>query len=99
VQHIKVALPDGTYRGRTFQQVVARGGKQTALGDRSTPVAGAAHALQSNCNRARRVDLADQIDGADVDAQFERRRRNQQANLAVLQLALGGSLSLRARLP
>ena len=50
---------------------------------------GAAHALQRHGNRARRVDLADQIDGADIDAQLQRRRRHQQANLAVLQLALG----------
>ena len=67
VQAIEIALPDGANRRRTFQQVVARGGKQPSLGDRSAPVTGTTYALQRDRNRARRVDLADEIDRTDVD--------------------------------
>ena len=70
-------------------QIVARGGEQAALGNGAAPVAGAAHALQRDRNRARRIDLADQVDVADIDAELQRSGRHQQANLAVLQLALG----------
>ena len=86
---IEIALANGANRGGAFQQVVARGGEEAAFGDGSAPVTGAADALQRDGDGARRVDLADQVDGADVDAEFERRGRDQQANLAVLQLALG----------
>ena len=96
---IEIALANGANRGGAFQQFVARGGEEAAFGDSATPVTGAAHALQCDRDGARRVDLADQIDGADVDAELERRGRDQQANLAVLQLALGLRRSLRARLP
>ena len=75
-------------------KVVARGGEDAALRYGSAPVTGAADALQSHGNRARRVDLADKIDGANVDTKFERGGRDQQANLAVLQLALGGQAQL-----
>ncbi len=71
VQDIEIALANGANRGRAFQQVVARGGEQAAFGDGSAPVTGAAHALQRDRDGARRVDLADQVDGADVDAEFE----------------------------
>ena len=89
VQDIEIALANGANGGGAFQQVVARGGEEAAFGDGSTPVTGAAHALQCDSDGARRVDLADKVDGANVDAKLERCGRDQQANLAVLQLALG----------
>ena len=55
---------------------------------------GAADALQRHRNRARRIDLANQVDVADIDSEFQRSRRHQQANFAVLQLALGGEAQL-----
>src|SRR4029077_18519913 len=52
-------------------------------------VAGAADALQQGRNPVRRADLADKIDVADVDAQFERRRRDQRLELPALEPRLG----------
>ncbi len=89
VQDIEIALADGADGGGAFQQVVARSGEEAAFGDGSTPVTGAAHALQCDSDGARRVDLADEVDGANVDAKLKRCGCDQQANLAVLELALG----------
>ena len=80
---------DRVHQGRAFDEFVARGGEDASLGNGSAPVSRTAHALQCHGDRSRRTDLADQIDGADVDAEFERSRRHQQAHLAVLQLAFG----------
>src|SRR5437899_1990725 len=66
---------------------VAGGGKEAALGDRATPVAGAAKALDSNANRTRRTDMQGQIDMADIDSQFERSSGHQNFQLAILELA------------
>ena len=52
-------------------------------------MAGAADALQRHRDGARRADLADQVDRADIDAQFERGRGHDGAQLAVLQPVLG----------
>ena len=57
-------------------------------------MAGAADALQGDGNRARRADLADQVHGADVDAEFERGGGDQHAHFAGLELALGGEPQL-----
>ena len=52
-------------------------------------MAGAADALQEAGNRARRAQLAHQVDLADVDAQLQRGRRHQRLELAALQAPLG----------
>ncbi len=52
-------------------------------------MASAPHALHADGDGARRLNLADQIHSADVDAEFEGGRRNEHANLAVLQAMLG----------
>ena len=49
----------------------------------------AADALQERVDRARRAQLAHQIDIADVDAQLERCGRDQQLQLAALEALLG----------
>ena len=48
-------------------------------------VAGAADALHAAGDRGRRFDLDDQIDGAHVDAELERRGGDERADLARLQ--------------
>ena len=68
--------------------------KMRPLGIGAAPVAGAADALQRDGNRARRADLADQIDVADIDSQFERRRRHERAQFARFQLRFGGEPQL-----
>ena len=52
-------------------------------------MAGAADALQERGDRARRAELADQIDIADVDAQFQRCGRDQHAQFAAFEALLG----------
>ena len=72
-----------------FQQIVARGGEEAAFGNGSAPVAGAADALHGDGNGARGADLADEVDVADVDAEFERGGGDQDLDLAALQALLG----------
>ncbi len=52
-------------------------------------MAGAAYALHGDGDGARRLNLADEVDGADVDAEFERGGGDEHANLAVLEAVLG----------
>ena len=54
-----------------FHEVVAGGGEETAFGDGSAPVAGAAYALHGNGYRSCGAYLADEVDVADVDTEFE----------------------------
>ena len=55
-----------------------------ALRRRPERVAGAADALQQGRDRARRAEVADQIDVADVDAELERRGRDDGTGIAPL---------------
>jgi hypothetical protein len=52
-------------------------------------VAGATGALQCGRQGARGVDLTDEIDGTDVDAELERCGGDQQLDLAGFEFALG----------
>src|SRR5262245_41552809 len=73
---------------RAFDQLVSRRRKQPALGNarRIHTVSGAADPLKSDCNRAWRADLADKVDRADIDSEFERRSRYDSAEFSILQL-------------
>ena len=51
-----------------FEEIVAGGGEEAALGDGSAPVTGAAYALHGGGDGAGGADLADEIDVAYVDA-------------------------------
>ena len=68
-------LRDGGRR----HQIAAELRKNDAYADRVGLVAGAANALQPACDRRRRLDLHDQIDRAHVDAELERRGRDERA--------------------
>ena len=57
-------------------------------------MSGAPDPLQRHTDRARRSDLADQIHGADIDTQLERRRRYHGLQLARFQPLLGGEAQL-----
>ena len=52
-------------------------------------MAGAADALQEGRDRARRAELADEVDVADVDAELERGGGDQRLQLAGLEPLLG----------
>ncbi len=86
---VEVLLADGANDGGALDEFVAGGGEEAALGDGSSPVSGAAYALQGDGDGAGRADLADEIDVADVDAEFERGGGDEDAALALLEAALG----------
>ena len=68
-----------------LEQVGAELGEDPALRDLAEPVAGAADPLQPAGNRLRRLDLDHEVDGAHVDAELERRGRDQAGQLPRLQ--------------
>ena len=72
----------------TFDQLFPAQGKQAAFGHAAERVSGPANPLQKCRDRARRAELAHQIDVADVDAQLKRRRRHHRLQAAVLQALL-----------
>ena len=81
----KTPAPNCAYQRRTFEQVIPRHGKETALGNGLDPVTGPANPLQTGGNRAGRTDLTDEIHGADIDAEFQRGRGDDDARLAALE--------------
>jgi hypothetical protein len=70
-QRVELAAPDAIEQRRAFDQVVAAGGKEARLGRAAHRVAGTAGTLQEGGDRARRGELADQVDVADVDAELQ----------------------------
>ena len=85
---LDVALVHGArYRG-AGHKIGAIFGKQYPLAHRIHVVPGAANALHAAGHRGRRFNLDDQVNRAHIDAQFQRRRGAECANLARLQLLL-----------
>ena len=70
---------------RAFDEIVARHREHPALRRAGNRVAGSADPLQQRGDPVRRSDLADQVDVADVDAELERRRRDERPQRAGLQ--------------
>ena len=64
-------------------------GKDPALGQPAHRVAGTADPLQQSRDGARRGDLTHEVDVTDVDAELQRRGRDQRLQLAALELLLG----------
>ena len=67
---------------RRLDQLVARRRVDAPLGDGPARVARAADPLEQGGDAARRADLADQLDGPDVDAELERGRGDQGGQVA-----------------
>ncbi len=82
---IKFPATNAVHEGRAFNEVVAGEWKQPPLRGATDRMAGAADALQEACDRARRTELADEIDVSDVDAEFERSGGDEGFQLAVLE--------------
>ena len=89
LQPVELAATHAVEQRRAFDQLVARQREQPALRRAADGVAGAADPLQEGGDRARRAELADQIDVADIDAELERGGGDQRLQLAVLQPLLG----------
>ena len=89
VQGVEFATAHAVEQGGAFDQVIAGGGEQTALGRAADLVPGTAHALQESRDGARRGNLADQIDFTDVDAQLQRGGGDQDLQLTALESLFG----------
>ena len=83
---VEFAGADGAHEGGAFDQFVAGGREQAALGAEAEGVAGAADALQEDGDAAGRADLADEVDAADVDAELEGGGGDEGLEPAVLEL-------------
>ncbi len=70
---------------RALQEVGSELREDAALRDVAQVVAGAADALEAARHRLRRLDLDHEVHGAHVDAELERRGRDQAWKLAALQ--------------
>ena len=86
---VELAAADRSQQGGALDEVVARGGHQASLRRARHRVARPAHALEERGNAVRRPNLADQVDVADIDAELERRRRDECLERAGLQPMLG----------
>ena len=83
---VQAAVADGARERGALDQLVARHGKDAALGDGAAPVPGAPDALQRHRDGAGRSDLAHQVDRANVNTQLEGSRGHKRARLARFQL-------------
>ena len=83
--------------GGAGDEVAAELREDDAFADRADVVAGAADALHAAGDRRRRLDLHDEIDGAHVDPELERRGGDERAELAGLQRVLDLDALRRAR--
>src|SRR3954471_22121241 len=88
-QLVEFPLIDSAQSRGDFDQLVASSGEQAAFGNRTAPVAGASYTLKRDCDRARRTDVADQIDCAHIDSEFKRRGCDQRLQLTIFESALG----------
>ena len=88
-QRVEFAAPHAIEQRRAFDQIVARSRKEPAFRHAADMVARAPDALQKRRDRARRTHLADQIDVADIDAEFQRSGRDQHPQLAALEPLFG----------
>ena len=88
--------PSARWRPRG-QQIAPVLGKDDPARDAPDRVAGAADALHARRDRRRRLDLDDQVDRAHVDAELERRGRDDRRQLAALQPLFDLAGASRAR--
>ena len=93
-QAIKLAATHAVDKGCALNQIVARKREQPPFGRAADRVTGTANALQKGCDRARRTDLTNEIDVADIDPEFERGGRHERFQFAALQPLFGGEPEL-----
>src|SRR6185437_16602407 len=74
-----------TNQGGLFKQIVAGRREQAPLGNGAAPVPCPANSLQADGDRSRSRNLANQIDVADIDAEFKRSCRYKDLDLTALQ--------------
>src|SRR5438045_651376 len=69
LETIELAPVDAVQQGRALHELVAREWEQSSLRRAADRMAGAPDPLQQTRDRARRAELADEVDLADVDAE------------------------------
>ena len=87
-QLIELASSHAVEQRRTFDELVAGEREQSAPGHAIDRVPRAPDTLQETGDRARRANLADQVDLADVDPELERSSRHQRLQGAALETLL-----------
>ena len=88
-QAVEFAAGDGIEQRRALDEVVTRQREQPSLRRAFDRVPRAPDPLQETRDRARRSELADQVDLADVDAELERGGRDQRLQRTAFQTLLG----------
>ncbi len=96
---VEFAAAHGVEDGGAFDQVVARQGKQAALGRAADKVSRTPDALQKCRNGLGRSNLTDQVNFPDVDAQLHARGGHECAKLPVFQALFGIVPLLLAQAP
>ena len=86
---VEMAAANRAHRRAAFEQIVDGQREQASLGSRAEAVARSADALNRGRDGFGRIELADQLDRADVDPEFERRGRDDRLQLAALEALLG----------
>ncbi len=88
-QPVELAPPHAVDEGDALEAIVERQRKEPPLRRAVDRMAGTADPLQEGRDRARRADLADELDVADVDAELERGGRDHRPQRARFQLLFG----------
>ncbi len=87
---VEEAVAHAAHERSALDELIAGEREHPALRRATEGVARATDALEQCRDRARRTELDHQIDGADVDAELERGRRDRALDLTVLELLLRG---------
>ena len=88
VQRVEAPARDRRQQRRALDELVARGGVDDAARNAAEVVVCAAHPLQERGDVVGRADLADELDGTDVDAELQRGGGDQRAQVTVAQAML-----------
>src|SRR5262249_14986210 len=88
-QPVELATVDTVEQCSALDQLVARQREEAAFRRAVDGVARAAHPLQERRNRARRPQLADEIDLADIDPELKRGGRHKRFQLPLLETLFG----------
>ena len=88
-QSVELAAPDAVEQRRAFDELVAGEREEAPLGQAIDRMPGTPDPLQETRDRMRRTELANQVDLADIDAEFERGGRHQRLQRAALEALFG----------
>src|SRR4029077_11927283 len=91
---VELAAADAVEKRGAFDKLVARQREEAALRRALDGVARTADPLQKGRDRARRTDLAHEVDIADIDAELERRGGDERLQLAGFQALFGVEAAL-----